>query len=184
MSTMRRLEQDGTLIFSNNYRNFDMNPIIFDRYAAEEITDRTVPEDFTRNKRIHRCWIIRLRQRAVPEARKPEVRKPEAWKPEVRKTDAGKTDAVKQDFGDRQKPDGRGRGQDFPDKNNPDVKAAVVKKKVVRQQPSPTAAPHRNTADHPRKKAVRAVTPAKDGAEKSPQKKKNGPDDDSLTLDF
>jgi 23S rRNA (guanine2445-N2)-methyltransferase / 23S rRNA (guanine2069-N7)-methyltransferase len=55
------LEPDGELIFSNNFRRFRMDREIVRRFAAEDITARTLPRDFARNPRIHNCWLIRTR---------------------------------------------------------------------------------------------------------------------------
>ncbi len=54
----RLLTDDGTLIFSTNHRKFRMDE---DALAGLEKTDwsrETLPEDFKRNQRIHRCWRI------------------------------------------------------------------------------------------------------------------------------
>jgi 23S rRNA (cytosine1962-C5)-methyltransferase len=52
------LAPGGTLYFSTNLRSFKMEPDGLAGLAAEEISERTVPEDF-RNRRIHRCWRMR-----------------------------------------------------------------------------------------------------------------------------
>ncbi len=57
-STLARLNPGGILIFSNNYRKFRFDTPALSGWAIEEISDQTVPEDFTRKKSIHRCWII------------------------------------------------------------------------------------------------------------------------------
>lgn len=58
-SVCRLLEPDGLLIFSNNLRRFRMDTEGLDGLAIEEIGPRTIPKDFTRNPRIHNCWLIR-----------------------------------------------------------------------------------------------------------------------------
>ncbi|MCW5621628.1 MAG: class I SAM-dependent methyltransferase [Burkholderiales bacterium] len=52
----RLLAPGGVLYFSNNLRSFRLErvPAVL---AAEEISARSVPEDF-RNRRIHRCWRL------------------------------------------------------------------------------------------------------------------------------
>ena len=60
---LNRLAAGGTLIFSNNYRKFRMNMEAFQGWEFKEITEQTVPEDFTRKKSIHRCWIIRREEK-------------------------------------------------------------------------------------------------------------------------
>ncbi len=52
----RLLASGGVLYFSTNLRSF--KPAAFpDGLAGEEVSARTVPEDF-RNRRIHRCWRL------------------------------------------------------------------------------------------------------------------------------
>jgi 23S rRNA (guanine2445-N2)-methyltransferase / 23S rRNA (guanine2069-N7)-methyltransferase len=66
------LEPGGTLIFSNNYRRFRMDPPILEEFVVEDITARTLPRDFARNPRIHNCWLLRtLRPDAQTKPGKP-----------------------------------------------------------------------------------------------------------------
>ena len=58
---MRLLERGGVLIFSNNYRRFQMSPALEQRYEVTEISRETLDPDFERNPKIHRCWRIRWR---------------------------------------------------------------------------------------------------------------------------
>jgi len=51
----RLLRPRGVLYFSTNLQRFKPAPDAFSGFDAEEISYRTVPEDF-RNRRIHRCW--------------------------------------------------------------------------------------------------------------------------------
>ncbi|ORF06188.1 SAM-dependent methyltransferase [Snodgrassella alvi] len=57
---MRLLSKQGSLYFSNNLRSFTLNPILEQRYDVNNISKKTIPEDF-RNTRIHQCWEIRHR---------------------------------------------------------------------------------------------------------------------------
>lgn len=51
-----RMKPGGVVYFSNNYRRFKLDEeSLTDLYKFQEITNRTIPEDF-RNKRVHRCW--------------------------------------------------------------------------------------------------------------------------------
>ena len=54
------LAPGGRAIFSCNLRTFrlDERALADAGIAVEDITERTIPEDFARNKRIHRCFII------------------------------------------------------------------------------------------------------------------------------
>lgn len=54
------LSKQGSLYFSNNLRSFTLNPVLEQRYDVNNISRKTIPEDF-RNTRIHQCWEIRHR---------------------------------------------------------------------------------------------------------------------------
>jgi 23S rRNA (guanine2445-N2)-methyltransferase / 23S rRNA (guanine2069-N7)-methyltransferase len=56
---LARLAPGGILLFSTNFRNFRLNEAALADVSVEDITDRTIPRDFQRNPRIHRCWTIR-----------------------------------------------------------------------------------------------------------------------------
>ncbi|MCF6752286.1 bifunctional 23S rRNA (guanine(2069)-N(7))-methyltransferase RlmK/23S rRNA (guanine(2445)-N(2))-methyltransferase RlmL [Pseudomonas stutzeri] len=58
---MARLAAGGTLYFSNNFRKFELDPSIAERYAVEEISAATLDEDFRRNPKIHRAWRLQAR---------------------------------------------------------------------------------------------------------------------------
>ena len=53
------LAQDGLLIFSTNFRRFQMDESIEKYYAIRNISRDSIPLDFARNSRIHHCWEIR-----------------------------------------------------------------------------------------------------------------------------
>lgn len=57
--TVKLLEEDGVLIFSNNLRRFRMDHEALADLIVEEITPSTIPKDFERNPRVHNCWKIR-----------------------------------------------------------------------------------------------------------------------------
>ena len=59
-AAMQRLAPDGTLYFSNNFRRFRLDADAVGAFAGvEEITAETIPPDFARDARIHRCWRLR-----------------------------------------------------------------------------------------------------------------------------
>jgi len=58
---MARLAPGGVLYFSNNFRKFQLDENLGERYAVEEITAQTVDPDFARNSKIHRAWRITAR---------------------------------------------------------------------------------------------------------------------------
>ena len=55
----RILRPNGTIVFSNNKRGFKMDFEALDELglSAVEISAKTLPLDFERNKQIHNCWI-------------------------------------------------------------------------------------------------------------------------------
>ncbi|BHH85481.1 bifunctional 23S rRNA (guanine(2069)-N(7))-methyltransferase RlmK/23S rRNA (guanine(2445)-N(2))-methyltransferase RlmL [Desulforhopalus sp. 52FAK] len=59
----QRLDTEGLLIFSTNFRKFKLDEEVEKRWEVKEITPQTIPFDFSRNKRIHRCWEIRHKER-------------------------------------------------------------------------------------------------------------------------
>ncbi|MDD0975325.1 bifunctional 23S rRNA (guanine(2069)-N(7))-methyltransferase RlmK/23S rRNA (guanine(2445)-N(2))-methyltransferase RlmL [Pseudomonas fontis] len=56
-----RLAPGGVLYFSNNFRKFQLDEHLSERYAVEEITAQTLDPDFVRNTKIHRAWKIQAR---------------------------------------------------------------------------------------------------------------------------
>ena len=53
------LSPGGTLIFSNNYRKFKLDPEVMEKYVVEDITEKTIGDDFKRDMKIHHCYLIR-----------------------------------------------------------------------------------------------------------------------------
>lgn len=56
-AAMRLLAPQGVLYFSNNLRSFVLDDGLPQRYAVQDLSKHSVPNDF-RNKKIHRCWQI------------------------------------------------------------------------------------------------------------------------------
>ena len=56
---MKSLKQNGTLIFTNNFKNFKMAQDIFTHYNTKNIDQHCLPKDFLSNKKIHNCWEIK-----------------------------------------------------------------------------------------------------------------------------
>ncbi len=56
----RLLRKGGTIMFSNNKRGFkmDLDGLAVLGLQAQEITQKTLSQDFARNKHIHNCWLI------------------------------------------------------------------------------------------------------------------------------
>ncbi len=58
-AAVARLAREGVMYFSNNYRRFRMDEAAVSAFASvEDITAATIPPDFARDARIHRCWRI------------------------------------------------------------------------------------------------------------------------------
>ena len=56
---VRLLEKDGVLLFSNNFRRFKMDREALSELLIEDIAAQTIPQDFSRNPRIHNCWRVK-----------------------------------------------------------------------------------------------------------------------------
>ena len=60
-AAIKVLRPGGTLFFSTNHQNFHFRTEDLPSLRAQEITARTIPEDYRRkHKSIHRCWRIDL----------------------------------------------------------------------------------------------------------------------------
>ena len=57
--TAKLLEPNGVLVFATNHRRFRLDSDGLTGLEVEEITERTLPEDFKRSRAGHRCWLIR-----------------------------------------------------------------------------------------------------------------------------
>ncbi|UXI69874.1 bifunctional 23S rRNA (guanine(2069)-N(7))-methyltransferase RlmK/23S rRNA (guanine(2445)-N(2))-methyltransferase RlmL [Tahibacter amnicola] len=55
----KRLSRDGLLIFSNNFRRFQLDEEALSAFRIREISAATIPFDFERDARIHRAWELR-----------------------------------------------------------------------------------------------------------------------------
>ena len=59
-AAVARLAPGGTLYFSNNFRRFRLDADALAEFAlVEDISAQTIPADFSRDPRIHRCWRLR-----------------------------------------------------------------------------------------------------------------------------
>ena len=61
MGVSRLLARGGEAVFSCNLRSFKPDYDELARLGVEltEITQDTIPHDFERNARIHRCYLLR-----------------------------------------------------------------------------------------------------------------------------
>ena len=53
---MRLLSPDGLLVFSTNAQRFKLESELTQRFSVQDISAATLPVDFARNPRIHRCY--------------------------------------------------------------------------------------------------------------------------------
>jgi 23S rRNA (guanine2445-N2)-methyltransferase / 23S rRNA (guanine2069-N7)-methyltransferase len=53
-----RLEKGGVLLFSTNFRKFKLDTGNLPGLVIKDITIRTIPPDFSRNKKAHYCFLI------------------------------------------------------------------------------------------------------------------------------
>ncbi len=61
INVSRLLTRTGAIVFSCNLRDFkpDVDKLKKAGVVINEITERTIPEDFERNKKIHHCYVLR-----------------------------------------------------------------------------------------------------------------------------
>jgi len=55
------LRPAGRLVFSTNYSRFKLDQEALADLSVEDISAQTIPKDFERNARIHRCFVVRFR---------------------------------------------------------------------------------------------------------------------------
>jgi 23S rRNA (guanine2445-N2)-methyltransferase / 23S rRNA (guanine2069-N7)-methyltransferase len=57
----RLLAPGGLIVFSANSQRFKLEESLVSRYEIRDISAQTLPKDFERNPRIHRCFEVRLK---------------------------------------------------------------------------------------------------------------------------
>jgi 23S rRNA (guanine2445-N2)-methyltransferase / 23S rRNA (guanine2069-N7)-methyltransferase len=60
---VRLLAPEGELVFSTNRRRFQLDPVVSELFAVEDVTRWSLDKDFERSAGIHQCWFIRHRSR-------------------------------------------------------------------------------------------------------------------------
>jgi 23S rRNA (guanine2445-N2)-methyltransferase / 23S rRNA (guanine2069-N7)-methyltransferase len=55
----RLLSASGLIVFSTNAQRFRFDPGLAERYQVRDVSAATLPRDFERNPRIHRCFELR-----------------------------------------------------------------------------------------------------------------------------
>jgi 23S rRNA (guanine2445-N2)-methyltransferase / 23S rRNA (guanine2069-N7)-methyltransferase len=58
--SLRLLRPSGRLVFSTNYTRFKLDAQALADLKVEDISAQTIPKDFERHARIHRCFVIRF----------------------------------------------------------------------------------------------------------------------------
>ena len=57
--SLQLLRPSGRLVFSTNYTRFKLETQALADLAVDDISAQTIPKDFERHARIHRCYVIR-----------------------------------------------------------------------------------------------------------------------------
>ncbi|MCQ2603747.1 MAG: bifunctional 23S rRNA (guanine(2069)-N(7))-methyltransferase RlmK/23S rRNA (guanine(2445)-N(2))-methyltransferase RlmL [Spirochaetia bacterium] len=52
------LNNGGKIIFSTNSRKFELDDSLSESFNVEDITKSSIPFDYARNTKIHKCWIL------------------------------------------------------------------------------------------------------------------------------
>ena len=68
------LSPGGILVFSTNYRHFQLDEGISGKYNVQDITERTIGLDFQDKPNIHKCYLIRNKVK-VKITKKPKVKR-------------------------------------------------------------------------------------------------------------
>ena len=63
----------GLIVFSTNSQRFRMHDSLPERYQIRDISGGTLPRDFARNPRIHRCFEVRPAAAALGLERLPSL---------------------------------------------------------------------------------------------------------------
>jgi 23S rRNA (guanine2445-N2)-methyltransferase / 23S rRNA (guanine2069-N7)-methyltransferase len=56
---LKLLRPAGRLVFSTNYTRFKLDSGALADLAIEDISGATIPKEFERHARIHRCFVVR-----------------------------------------------------------------------------------------------------------------------------
>jgi len=59
--SMKLLRPSGRLVFSTNYTRFKLDAPALADLSIEDISAQTIPKDFERHARIHRCFVVRFK---------------------------------------------------------------------------------------------------------------------------
>jgi 23S rRNA (guanine2445-N2)-methyltransferase / 23S rRNA (guanine2069-N7)-methyltransferase len=62
------LAPGGTIVFSNNFQKFKLDGATLEHFEVDNITRSTIPADFSRNAKIHVCYVLRPKPTALARA--------------------------------------------------------------------------------------------------------------------
>jgi hypothetical protein len=60
--SLKLLRPGGRLVFSTNYTRFKLDAEALADLCVEDISAQTIPEDFARHTKVHRCFVVRFEQ--------------------------------------------------------------------------------------------------------------------------
>lgn len=70
---MQRLSRTGVLFFSTNSKKFKLAETLTEEFEVKDITDQTMPFDFSRKASIHKCWMFTFHQEEENESAEPSL---------------------------------------------------------------------------------------------------------------
>jgi 23S rRNA (guanine2445-N2)-methyltransferase / 23S rRNA (guanine2069-N7)-methyltransferase len=59
--SLKLLRPSGRLVFSTNYARFKFDTAALADLSVDDISEQTIPKDFERHARIHRCFSIKFK---------------------------------------------------------------------------------------------------------------------------
>jgi 23S rRNA (guanine2445-N2)-methyltransferase / 23S rRNA (guanine2069-N7)-methyltransferase len=71
--SLKLLRPGGRLVFSTNFTRFKLDAGALAELAIEDISAATIPRDFERHAKIHRCYVLRLGPRELEQIPQPVV---------------------------------------------------------------------------------------------------------------
>ena len=60
--SLKLLREGGRLVFSTNYTRFKLDQAALADLEVQDVSAQTIPKDFERHARIHRCFVIRRKE--------------------------------------------------------------------------------------------------------------------------
>jgi len=60
--SLKLMRPGGRLIFSTNYTRFKLDAAALEDLNIEDISAQTIPKDFERHAKIHRCFVVRFKE--------------------------------------------------------------------------------------------------------------------------